>query len=617
MNSRNFLAALYAAVVLAACGGGADDSPTPPPSGGGTGGGTGGGSGGGSGGNGTVITGTAAAGLPLVGTVTVKDAAGATRSTQLGAGANGIYSIDVAGMTAPFVFRADGFAGGREYVVHSAATQADIGNVINITPLTDLVVSNIAGQVARNYFDAPNFSSLTAAALTEEVSKLKERLLPVLQAMGVETTIDLLRTQFTPLQSQIDRAIDVLRVDYNAGVATITNVVTQQQIQDNLATRAAQEAGAATMDNTTGLATSPSDIDQIRQLLLTFSSQFATTAPSVSALKTYVSSDFLYRDRRADDALNLLVSFKPLIGSRFTDVTIRSIDYTTNPQRPLARISFLILGANGARLSFEKHWQVVKDNGAWKLHGDQRTFDVEIFALMGSNSYLNTMQGNVQPSNCKQSGLTMLIEDPDVSNTSTVDHVIVRGPGLGEGARLNRGELGGFFVTPETTNNNYRTMASTCGGGTLTDAEIKVLPSNAEYTITAYDSGGAQVGAVLTDFVPLRPLAGDELNDAQFATMVAPTFAQFLAFNGGDLTVSLSDLDPQGLAWVYGYLGYTNGQDIRVETEDQAPSNGSYTATINLPAPPPGAAIAVRELRAERIASDGREYITFWRIEGQ
>ena len=49
----------------------------------------------------STITGVAAVGAPLTGTVTVKDAAGVSKT--VGIGANGSYSIDVTGMTAPFV----------------------------------------------------------------------------------------------------------------------------------------------------------------------------------------------------------------------------------------------------------------------------------------------------------------------------------------------------------------------------------------------------------------------------------------------------------------------------------------------------------------------------------
>ncbi len=69
------------------------------------------------------FSGNAAAGRPLVGTVTVKDANGVSRSTPIGA--NGAYTVDVTGMTAPFVFRAEGNVGGRNYILHWAASAAE------------------------------------------------------------------------------------------------------------------------------------------------------------------------------------------------------------------------------------------------------------------------------------------------------------------------------------------------------------------------------------------------------------------------------------------------------------------------------------------------------------
>src|SRR5205085_8337952 len=122
------------------------------------------------------ISGVVAVGAPLVGTVTVKDALGATRTYPIGV--NGSYTADVTGMTAPFVFRAEGTANGTRSIVHSVATAADANGHINITQLTDLVVSNIAGQLAQNYFDrfeqAGNTALADPALVAAEVAKLRE-----------------------------------------------------------------------------------------------------------------------------------------------------------------------------------------------------------------------------------------------------------------------------------------------------------------------------------------------------------------------------------------------------------------------------------------------------------
>ncbi|MBC7992691.1 MAG: hypothetical protein H7Z15_05545 [Rhizobacter sp.] len=74
------LAACALSIWLAGCGGGGDD-PAPPPA------------------AAITLSGVAATGLPMTGTVTLKDALGATRTTAIGA--NGSYTVDTRGLTAP------------------------------------------------------------------------------------------------------------------------------------------------------------------------------------------------------------------------------------------------------------------------------------------------------------------------------------------------------------------------------------------------------------------------------------------------------------------------------------------------------------------------------------
>ena len=170
MNARVLALSLIAAAALTACGGGGgSDSPlTPQP-----------------------ISGTAAAGAPVIGTVTVKDSAGVTKTTAIAT--DGSYSVDVAGMTGPFVFLASGTVGGRTIEMVSAATAADVNKTVNITPFTDLIVANLAGQAASSYYASPSFAKLTAVDLDAARQILTTRLRPILDALGVEAGFDLLR----------------------------------------------------------------------------------------------------------------------------------------------------------------------------------------------------------------------------------------------------------------------------------------------------------------------------------------------------------------------------------------------------------------------------------------
>ena len=127
--------------------------------------------GGGGSSSGTVISGTAAAGAAIIGTATIKDSSTPPKTKSVTIAADGSYSIDVSELTAPFMLRADGDVGGRHYSLFSAATLADVNGTINITPLTDLIVANIAGDIAANYYNAGNFDNVTKTELDAQLPR--------------------------------------------------------------------------------------------------------------------------------------------------------------------------------------------------------------------------------------------------------------------------------------------------------------------------------------------------------------------------------------------------------------------------------------------------------------
>src|SRR5665647_3536297 len=71
----------------------------------------------------TILSRTVAGGAAVVGTVLVTDSKGASKGATIEA--NGHYSIDVSGMTGPFVLKAAGTVGNTTVTYYSAATTAD------------------------------------------------------------------------------------------------------------------------------------------------------------------------------------------------------------------------------------------------------------------------------------------------------------------------------------------------------------------------------------------------------------------------------------------------------------------------------------------------------------
>ena len=509
------------------------------------------------------ITGVAAVGAPLVGTVTVKDANGVTRTSTIGT--NGSYTVDVSGLTAPFVFRAEGTANGVHAIVHSIATQADVNGKINVTQLTDLIVSNIAGQLAQNFFDhfeqSGNANLASADQIKAEVDKLKEKLLPVLTALGVDTAIDLLHDSFTPKADAIDQALDVIRVSYDttANTATISNVVNTTTVADALAVPAAQETSPPTL-SATNVASAPSDAEAAKAALQAFAAKFATGLPTAADLTPLMTTGFLWGDLNRTTAAAQLAQESSFVGVSFTDVELRMIDYA-NVNGVTAHLSFSVKTASGVELGRLENWKVRKSptDGIWRLHGDQRTLNLEWFAVTAQHHNAPNSEAT-----CVQTGLEFNIENPNSANDGgTIAAIVVKGPGLPPaGVRYLPPTLGGRWMIEGTGIETYY-LASSCGGvpsAGLADAQIAAIPDNAAYTLTALDSGGATLIAptgptdgIYRFTIPRRPLTLAEAGAAGvFPVFDAATLSAFSAFDtsGGTIAFGAGNAYPWSQAYV-------------------------------------------------------------------
>ncbi|MGJ7557547.1 hypothetical protein ACSFBI_26435 [Variovorax sp. RB3P1] len=539
------------------------------------------------------FSGTAASGLPLSGTVTVKDAKGATKTVPL---VDGNYLVDVSGMTGPFVFRAEGVVGGQRTVIHSAATAADANGTINITPLTDLVVANIAGLVAAQYFDGGEFSGLSATELKAESDALKAKLLPVLLALGVDSSIDLLRTAFTPLSSALDKALDVLRVsvDPATNVATITNIVTQQQITDDLAVKAAQDAGTTPLSDA-GMGTAADDITLIRKALSDYVGKFADGLPAPGVLLPLMTDGsnpvtgtygFRSSDLNAQQFANEEAADTNMIGASFTDVVINRINYTidANNTSPRAFVEFTHRDKNGVAFSNNQGMQLVKGtDGVWRLRGDGRVFDL--------NPHVQASKDNA--SGCVSTSLQFSIQDTNTSNSNTAASVVVTGPGLpAAGLRHMRAAGGGTWPLEGSANNNIYYLASNCsnipGTAGLSDSDIAAIPATPEYTFTAYESDGTTVAKfsgfdiVYKHRFHARPMTLAEATAAAYPSFTTtPSLAAYAG--GADFSVSATGLNP-GFAAEF-FLSLMTGPSASVSDHaDVAPSvAGAASKTFNLP----------------------------------
>ncbi|MEC4888530.1 MAG: hypothetical protein RI101_00590 [Nitrospira sp.] len=449
------------------------------------------------------ITGTVAGGAPLVGTVTVKDSSlpPVERAVAVDLAATGKYSMDVTGLTPPFMLRAEGMVGGASVTYFSGIDNVGAAGTVNvnITPFTNLIIGNIAGTIAANYYSSGNFSSLTPQALTSAQQQLRNRLLPLLQGVGLDGTVDLLRASFEANGTGIDEALDIVRMAPDPNDPTlsviITNLINNQEIIDNLASIA---------DITVIDAAGVSDYDQIAQGFRTLEGLFATRVPAsddAQLLALFDAQGFrfsgaTYSEFAAEflDAQNIGVTF-----------ALTPLSFTPSNAPTNARVKLTVKQKNRIP-STVAEWQLnkvtVNNVSTWKSIGNQWIADAGVQA-QASNAGGGTTSG-------------LWFIDTFMPAGSGIGYAVVTGRGLGNKGGADGVSPGLLLVnyqngaspgvaappyqgvtTPLRRNDRYNILP-------LTDQEIQNanFGDNEVYTFVFYDDNGTP--SDLSDDVPLN-----------------------------------------------------------------------------------------------------------------
>ncbi len=563
------LAALPLSVVLVlfGCGGGGSGGTTPAVS--------------------TVIQGTAAAGVPVVGYVSVSDSSSNPQpvKTNIPIEANGNYSVDVTGLTAPFAFLADGTVGGKRVQLYSAALQADVGGTINITPFTDLMIRNIAGSISTTLVDAiiNKLPGLTDTELNTKRVELTTQLAPVLTAAGLSASIDLLRESFNADSTGLDRFMDLVKVDTTVPTAvTITNILDASAPPLTLDTSAGTYSGSISTANVTSTAT---PVDLIVQTFNTFSGFFATGLPASgnAGLTALFSSTFMEDGNSGAVFLNDITSNPSVIGLKFTNVVVDSVD-TVNG---IALVHFRPLNAAGVSMANDVQggsiaWQMKFENGAWKVHGNQR------IAYVGIKTTANKwVCGSGNGTGCSlgttyTTGLHLYIDDQAMVG---IGSAVVTGPGLGAGVTL----------TSQLNQSWLSIVGAGCGGCTtdkydMADLDITGMGVGPyTYTVKLYDNALTPVLlATYTEVIPVAPVLNTVLQSMAFPAM--SNMSALAGYAGGTLTPAWTV--PAGL-WgdcVSASVWTTNDNQWVCGNEALGKTATSGTATLVLTAPGAGGA---------------------------
>lgn len=182
------------------------------------------------GGSSPTISGVAAAGSPLSGTVFLKDASVPARERSAPIAADGSYALDLAGLTPPFLLKAVGSSNGSIRTLYSFAPAS---GVANINPLSHLaVVEASESDDLTGLYSAPGPVRMQAilAALPQAVARVRAALLPTLAKFGA-AGVDFIAGPFVADHQGLDLLLDMTDISAANGLVTIVDKPASRTVQ--------------------------------------------------------------------------------------------------------------------------------------------------------------------------------------------------------------------------------------------------------------------------------------------------------------------------------------------------------------------------------------------------
>lgn len=177
----------------------------------------------------STVSGVAAAGAPLVGTVKLKDSSSPAKELPGTINIDGSFSFNVDGLKPPFILKAQGTASGTNYTLYSFSSGP---GTANINPLANLAVANAAGGAdLAALYTTPSAATmqLIATNLAKAVTDIQTKLQPMLTLYNA--TANPISDSYVANHLGLDGVLDVIKVDISAtGTVTLTNKLTNAVI---------------------------------------------------------------------------------------------------------------------------------------------------------------------------------------------------------------------------------------------------------------------------------------------------------------------------------------------------------------------------------------------------
>ena len=327
--------------------------------------------GGGSGKSGS-ITGTVATGAPLSGgVITIVDSKNKTMTTTTDS--SGKYSVDINSLTPPLVIYYSGFSNtGNNITLYSIYDGNSSNNTVNITPLSDAIITLITGQTGSDFLANPDFSKLNASSIATANTSIANNLSSLLQATNLPSTVNFINTNFDANKTGIDLILDLIQANTMPAKSTVLapSILLAGKLSQGSLELTPPVGGVANgsvvLNGAISATTIPAGVNlsAIDNLIAKINTNLQNPSSYVANMVALSDPNFM---ELGNDALTFWAqstSYQTLSKS-----TINGCNFSTPF---ICNVSFLIGQVNSTQNPIVFQIQVVANNGAWLFYGNQQ-----------------------------------------------------------------------------------------------------------------------------------------------------------------------------------------------------------------------------------------------------
>ena len=169
-----------------------------------------------------MVSGVAATGAPLSGTIYLKDSSVPSVERTTSSATNGSFAFDVTGLTPPFILKAQGTSGGTSVTLCSFAAEA---GTANINPLSNAMIANaarVSDPLAVYAMPTQSDMQTIASNLPAAASTMMTELKPLLDQYS-GANVNPITAPFVANHTGLDAVLDAVDIHITGGNMVVAN----------------------------------------------------------------------------------------------------------------------------------------------------------------------------------------------------------------------------------------------------------------------------------------------------------------------------------------------------------------------------------------------------------